>query len=345
MKASCRTTVDEPALLGDRGLGGGPDADDPDLVSVILPAYNAEKFIGRTLLSVTDQSYRNLEVIVVDDGSKDGTAAIVEEFARRDHRVRLIRQENAGVRAARNRAIANARGGFVAPIDADDLWHRDKLAVQVEALRAAPPTTAVAYCWWVPIDEQDVVKENGRIPFPCQFEGNVLIEMAVQNFIGNGSIPLIRRSALRDIGGYDPDQSLCSDWQLYFELAEHGDYVLVRRALVGYRQWSGSLSSAVGSMERRWKATTKWIRQRYPRLPRNAIRRQIYHGHAYLFRLAVKRQALIKALRHMIVAAASGPVRFSVMLIELLQTTPRRFRKTRSCQSITFFQLMAIDAS
>src|SRR5690348_10023041 len=107
-----------------------------ELVSAIMPVRNGEKFIGRTLESVLGQRYRELEVIVVDDGSTDGTTAIVEEMARRDRRVRLLSMTPGGVARARNFGIANARGILIAPIDADDIWHPEKLARQVEALDA-----------------------------------------------------------------------------------------------------------------------------------------------------------------------------------------------------------------
>jgi glycosyltransferase involved in cell wall biosynthesis len=324
----------------------GASAVDPDLVSVIVPAYNAEKFIGKTLRSVMSQSYRNLEIIVVDDGSRDGTVDMVEHLAQGDNRIRLIKQKNAGCGSARNRAIASAQGSFIAPIDADDLWHRDKLALQVQALRTAPPTVTVAYCWWIPIDECDIVKSN-RVPLYCQLEGNVFSELAVQNFIGNGSVPLIRRSALCEIGGYDPDRVLqaCADWKLYLQLAERGEFALVKQALVGYRQFSGSMSTAVGPMERSWNATIKWVRERHPRLSLATIRRQNFHEYAYLFVLALKGRTFISALRYMALAAVNGPGRFSFMALDILWSRVRSFIKGRSGESASFLQTMTKGAA
>src|SRR5258707_6035401 len=123
-----------------------------ELVSVIVPAYNAEKTIGETLSSVGAQTYRNLEIVVVDDGSVDGTAGIVERYTRTDSRVRLIRQANMGVAAARNRGIAEARADYIAPIDADDLWESTKIDKQMQAMMGGGPRVGLVYTWYALID-------------------------------------------------------------------------------------------------------------------------------------------------------------------------------------------------
>ncbi len=106
------------------------------MISVVIPLYNKEALIGRTLESVLAQSYRDFEVVVVDDGSRDGSAAVVESFD--DPRIRLIRQENAGVSAARNRGIAEARGEFIALLDADDIWKPSYLATVADLIERYP---------------------------------------------------------------------------------------------------------------------------------------------------------------------------------------------------------------
>lgn len=108
--------------------------DNLPFVSVIIPAYNAEAFIGRTLESVLAQTYENIEVLVVDDGSRDRTAEIVASFAQKDSRVILLKQQNAGVAAARNLAIEKSRGEYIAPLDADDIWYPSKLDKQVQCI-------------------------------------------------------------------------------------------------------------------------------------------------------------------------------------------------------------------
>ena len=133
---------------------------DGELVSVIVPAYNAAATIGETLRSALAQTYPQLEVLVVDDGSTDATADIVRSFVARDPRVRLLQQANAGVAAARNLAIAQSRGAYVAPLDADDLWHPQKIALQLEALRRGGPRVGVVYCWWRVIDMRAALRSG-----------------------------------------------------------------------------------------------------------------------------------------------------------------------------------------
>jgi glycosyltransferase involved in cell wall biosynthesis len=123
------------------------------LVSIIIPAYNAYLGIGATVDSALGQLWSATEVIVVDDGSSDGTSKIVE--AMDDPRVRLIRQENAGACAARNRGLAEAQGEFIQYLDSDDLLAPDKIALQLERLSRVPPGT-VATCPWARFRNDDL---------------------------------------------------------------------------------------------------------------------------------------------------------------------------------------------
>ena len=108
------------------------------LVSVIVPAYNVEPFLAETLASVQWQTYREFEVIIVDDGSTDRTSEIVQQFVEKDARFILLRQPNANMAAARNAALKQARGEWVAFLDADDAWLSEKLAAQLDLLEQAP---------------------------------------------------------------------------------------------------------------------------------------------------------------------------------------------------------------
>ena len=125
------------------------------LVSVIIPVRNGERLVKRTLVSALAQTYDPIEVVVVDDGSTDRTATLVEAVAARDSRVRLFRTHKAGVAAARNLAISQARGKLIAPLDADDLWHPEKIARQVGLMQSSSPKVGLVYCWSIKIDEDD----------------------------------------------------------------------------------------------------------------------------------------------------------------------------------------------
>jgi glycosyltransferase involved in cell wall biosynthesis len=141
--------------------------DPENLVTVVIPAYNAEATIDETLQSVRAQTYPSLEIVVVDDGSTDSTAQIVERHAVADARVLLIRQPNQGVAAARNAAIAAGRGQFIAPIDADDVWHPSKIEKQLAAMRDGGSKVGLVYTWSALLDQQSRV---------TQFAGQTWIE-------------------------------------------------------------------------------------------------------------------------------------------------------------------------
>lgn len=119
---------------------------DSELVSVIMPTYNSEKFIEKTVASALNQTYRKLEVIIVDDCSKDNTRTVVERLSDNDSRVRCVFQnENQGAAVARNVGIKNARGKYIAFLDSDDTWLPDKIEKQINVLRNGHPFVFCAY--------------------------------------------------------------------------------------------------------------------------------------------------------------------------------------------------------
>ncbi len=208
------------------------------LVSVTMPAYNAERFIAKSLQSALDQSYRNLEILVVDDGSEDGTAKIVESFARRDARVRLIHQANQGVGGARNRGIEESKGDFIASLDADDLWAPEKLEKQVDCILRGGPEVGVVYCWCLYIDEED--RPTSRYAASAE-EGDVYLQMLCYNLLSCGSNALVRREVIQQCGLYRTD-IMREDLEFYLRIAERYDFKVVPEILVAYRQVKTSRS-------------------------------------------------------------------------------------------------------
>jgi glycosyltransferase involved in cell wall biosynthesis len=218
-------------------------ADQPPLVSVVMAAFNAARYIAETCQSVLNQTYAHLELIVVDDGSTDNTSDIVAALAGADRRVRLIRQANRGVAAARNTAIAHASGDFIPPLDADDLWLATKLERQVRVLKEQPDAGFV-YCWWAWIDSEGHLLD--RSP-RWMVAGRVFKELVEINFSGNASVPLFRRDALERAGGYDPGLQAegcqgCEDWSLALRVAADYAIAVVPAVLVGYRRHREGMS-------------------------------------------------------------------------------------------------------
>jgi cellulose synthase/poly-beta-1,6-N-acetylglucosamine synthase-like glycosyltransferase len=234
-------------------------------VSVVLPVRDGELFIGDTLASALGQTYQNLEVIVVDDGSRDRTRAIVEACAERDSRVRILTQANAGVVAARNRAIGAAQGEFVAALDADDLWEPTKIERQVGRMIEAGDGTGLVYCWWATIDVNGAVLDCSP---RWQVEGDAAEMLLQVNYTGNASVPLYRRRCVEEVGGYDlmlRDRAEgCEDWDVALKVAERWRVAVVPSALVAYRRRPESLSGRTDRMRRAHALVLNSARQRRP---------------------------------------------------------------------------------
>jgi glycosyltransferase involved in cell wall biosynthesis len=215
------------------------------LISVIIPAYNAERTLLETIDSVQNQTLADIEIIIINDGSTDRTWHLIEHLS--DPRIKAFSYENGGVAVARNRGIAQATGEFMAFIDADDLWTPDKLERQLAALQQQPKA-GVAYSWNYFYYEQTGDRIPGHV---ANFEGDVYAPLLQENFIANGSNPLIRRHAIDRIGGFDPTFPHCADWDFYLRLAAQWQFVRVPQHQVLYRQSSHSMSSTkVNEIER-----------------------------------------------------------------------------------------------
>ncbi|TGQ49891.1 glycosyltransferase family 2 protein [Mesorhizobium sp. M1C.F.Ca.ET.193.01.1.1] len=215
------------------------------LVAVVIPAYNAEPFIERTLASVLAQTHRNIEIIVVDDGSTDGTASIVRRLADSDGRIKLLQQKNGGVASARNAGARASKGIFIAPIDADDLWHPTKLEKQLHVFAAAGNDLGLVYTLYRTIDADDLVILTPKRTHP---NGWVFMQHLGQNFIGNGSSAMFRRDVLFEMGGYSSrlrqsGAEGCEDFFIQQNIASKYRFGVVEEHLVGYRRTPGNMSA------------------------------------------------------------------------------------------------------
>lgn len=199
------------------------------VISVVVPAYNAERHIARSLSSVLSQTYQEFEVIVVDDGSRDQTAAIVESFS--DPRIQLIQQPNKGVSAARNRGVEVARGGWVAFIDSDDEWEPTFLERVVDARHQFPNAVAVF------TNFRDSVTGKPMIP---DVSGPPRLLTSYFSFVlenGQGmwsSCVLIHRDVLIKVGGFPVGITHGEDVDTWARLAWTGPIVYVPEVLAIY---------------------------------------------------------------------------------------------------------------
>ncbi|MCY7322415.1 MAG: glycosyltransferase family 2 protein [Phormidesmis sp. CAN_BIN36] len=214
------------------------------IVSVIIPAYNAEKTILATLRSVQKQTLSDIELIVIDDGSTDRTVEITNTL--QDSRVKVFSYKNSGISVARNRGIQQAIVDFISFIDADDLWTLDKLQLQLEALQKTPDA-GVAYSWTTFVDEKGNVLYKQE---PVFHEGNVYPQLLVENFILNGSNGLIRRRFVESVGVFHAPLKYVEDWEFYIRSPTLCTFVLVPKHQVIYLRSSQSATSKVDVMEK-----------------------------------------------------------------------------------------------
>lgn len=238
------------------------------LVSVIIPAYNAGIFIERTLISVLSQTYQKLEVLVVDDGSQDSTEEIIQQIAMVDRRVIFLQQPNAGVAAARNLGVQHSKGEFIAPIDADDVWHPQNIEKQLQCILRCGEEVGLVYAWSEDINESDLLT-GGFCASPI--EGSVYKTLVCHNFLGNASSSLIRRSCFEQLGGYncrlrEENAQGCEDWELFLRIAEDYQFKVVSEFLIGYRKVSSSMSSDYTQMARSHALVMRGVQQRHPEM-------------------------------------------------------------------------------
>ncbi|KEF43367.1 MAG: hypothetical protein ER33_01080 [Cyanobium sp. CACIAM 14] len=233
-------------------------------ISIVLPAYNAGAFLRSTLASVRRQSFRDWQLLVVDDGSTDDTAAIVREIQAEDPRIEVLSVANGGVSRARNLGIGHSRAPLIAFLDADDLWASDCLAVHREHLRQDPdlgvsfglvelltpggvPTGKICRAPRAPLSAAQLLAEN--------------LTITTSNWV-------VRRRLFEEIGGFDPDLRHCEDleWLLRLRCRSSWRIQAVPRVTTFYRSSEGGLSSQLPRMEEGWLRMADHVRSYAPDL-------------------------------------------------------------------------------
>lgn len=209
------------------------------VVTVVMPAFNAERYIGDALRSIRDQTLRAVEVVVIDDGSTDGTLREVEKLSR-EIDVTVLQQKNAGPSAARNAGIRRARGRYCAFLDADDIMLPELLEAQATLLDA-DPAVGIVITDVTTFDEHGVV-HRARWTLPTPFDGTPLDRLAEENFVTT-SATMAPVRCLLEAGLFPEDRRVAEDYELWLRLASRWKMAFIDRPLVRYRYTSGSLSS------------------------------------------------------------------------------------------------------
>lgn len=209
------------------------------MVSVVMPAYNARQYINESIRSVLNQDYPSVELIVIDDGSKDGTPELAEQFG---SRVKVIRQANAGPAAARNLGIAAAHGDFIAFLDADDVWLPGKVALQVQYLLDHPDVGVVfgEFLRWYPQPDGSFL----AAPAPINLDHPLKLVAKHSGWIYKDILldsviciitAMVRRSVFKTVGSFNESLRTGEDYDFWLRVSRHFRADKLDRTLAYYR--------------------------------------------------------------------------------------------------------------
>jgi glycosyltransferase involved in cell wall biosynthesis len=207
-------------------------------ISVVIPAYNAEKFLQRSVQSVLEQTEKPFEIIVVDDGSKDNTAGVAAKFGKQ---IQFVTQTNGGPAKARNTGMRMAQGDWIAFLDADDWWMPEKLRLQKEQA-IVNPRAVVVYCGMQSFDGAG--NSLGKSFTPAK---NLWPQLRWRNML-TPSVVMVKREALLALNGFDENQKGCEDWGAWFSLFQRGEFIGIAEPLTCYSRLQNSLSSNAAHM-------------------------------------------------------------------------------------------------
>ena len=210
-------------------------------VSVIIPSYNSGKFLDEAVQSVVSQTYQNLEIIVVNDGSDDCTEEVAQKWQVADRRIKYIKHSrNQGLSAARNTGIKNAIGEYIAFLDADDVWLPKKIEIQIEKIKET--NTDLAFSDWYVWDPQKDIKTKVFGSSPIKGKKDLLKFLIKKNF-GNPSTAILRKAGLNRIGLFDESLPSSEDYDLWLRFILSGmKIIFINQPLVYYRVHSNQMT-------------------------------------------------------------------------------------------------------
>ncbi len=211
------------------------------LVTVVMPAYNASKTIEESIHSVLSQSYKNWQLIIIDDGSKDNTYAIALEFSKMNKRIEVYMQNNNGVASARNAAIIKAEGQLIAFLDSDDIWLPNKLERQVKIFQEDhDKKIGLCYtdieCFTLDVDDKYNCDQKTIISIEDDY-----LRLLTHDYIATLTV-MIREEALEKVGVFDNDLFGTEDWDLWIRISKYFDLYRIEEKLAYYREHEFGIS-------------------------------------------------------------------------------------------------------
>lgn len=205
-------------------------------VSVVIPTYNRSTLVGKAIKSVLGQTFKDLELIVVNDGSTDETERVLEASRRKDHRFNYVTINNSDRAAARNAGIKLSRGQYLAFLDDDDWWARDKLVKQLKLFKTSrfKKNLGLVYCWHYWVDAQG--NKTGQLQIGKR--GDVFPEIIKGNMIcGSGSAALVKRGCFEKLGLFNEKFKLAEDWEMWIRITNHYTVDFVPELLIYVNRW------------------------------------------------------------------------------------------------------------
>ena len=238
------------------------------LVSIVIATYNMGQYLSQAVDSILQQTWKNIEVIVVDDGSTDNTPEAMLKYDR-DSRVNFIRNQNQGQPKAKNCGIKATQGDFIGFCDADDYWEANKLEIQMPLFEN--PNVGVVYSEVSFIDENNNLfsKDHHEV----RHSGKITNQMLIENFVPFGT-SVIRRKCIEQNGIFDEEFRMGIDWDLWLRYSLDWEFKYAPEKTYVYRVWSGQMSNNYrGRYEHAKRILTKFITQHRPKLNDTFVRK------------------------------------------------------------------------
>ncbi len=240
----------------------------PASIDVVIPVFNGERYIEEALRSVFSQSLLPTSLIIVNDGSTDSTVQVIEKTlkdAPASLEVKVVSQKNSGLSNARNTGIRNGISSWVAFLDADDIWHPDKLLKQWKTeAESKYSKLGLVYCGFHVFSSEERTSHAATLPHP-KHRGRLLHELYQGVIItGSASAAVISRQALSEVGLFDESLSACEDWDLWLRIAERYDIDYVPEDLVGIRVHSSNMQKDFSRMVENDLAVISMAKSRNP---------------------------------------------------------------------------------